>query len=179
MLIAALESVPEVFEGRRGNYTGAPVSILLKGDAKPYWSKPYPIPLKNREATEKEVYRQCDIGAMREIPPEEISSREWAFPAFGTPKKKNGDMRLAVNFRQINPQLVRRVYPLPTIHEMLNSIMGFEYASNIDLKIGYIAIPVCSKLRKILNVILPFGIFKCLVLPQGIAPATDVFNPVW
>ena len=57
-------------------------------DAKPYWARPYPIPLKNRKVTEEEVYRQYEIGALRQLSAEEIEEREWASPAFGISKKE-------------------------------------------------------------------------------------------
>jgi hypothetical protein len=46
---------------------------------------------------EDEFRRQCDIGALRRLTPEEFEEREWACPAFGIPKK-NGTIRLIVDF---------------------------------------------------------------------------------
>jgi hypothetical protein len=47
---------------------------------------------------EHELGWQCSIGALGRITPEEIEEREWAFPAFGTPKK-NGTVQFVVTIQ--------------------------------------------------------------------------------
>jgi len=51
-------------------YKGQLVNIEVEDGATPILSKPYPIALKNREVFASEVYRQCNIGALRELIPE-------------------------------------------------------------------------------------------------------------
>ena len=86
-LLAVLQWYEHVFLRKKGIYTGRPCDIVLKKDAKPFWSTPYPIPLKNQVVTEAEVLRQCKIGAMRQLSAEEVDECKWAFPAFSVPKK--------------------------------------------------------------------------------------------
>lgn len=174
-LLQVLTANEAVFQGCKGNYTGAPVGITLKEDAKPFRAFPYPVPLKNRETLEAELRRQCTIGAMRRLSPDEYEAREWAFPAFGTPKK-DGSIRLVIDFRRLNSQLVRKEYPLPTTEEILMSIQGFLYASSLDLNMGYLSIPLNENTRQILTIIMPFGAYECLMLPMGVMPATDIFQ---
>ena len=88
--------------------------------------------------------RQCEIGAMRKLTPEEAEEREWASPAFGVPKK-NGEIRLVIDFRYLNHCLIRREYPLPTIEEMFSEIRGFEFASVVDLSMGYLSLRVLQR----------------------------------
>ena len=116
---------------------GGEISIQLEKDAEPVWSQPYNIHLQNRESIKKEVHGQCnnDIGALGKLSAEEIEEWEWPFPAFGIPKKHN-DIQSVINFKKINIQLVWKQYPLATIDEMLRSIKGFQYASNIYLNMG-------------------------------------------
>ena len=64
-LLQVLTSNEAAFQGRRGEYTGGAVGIILKPEAKPHRAKPYPIPLKNRDILEGEFRRQCSIGAMQ------------------------------------------------------------------------------------------------------------------
>ena len=70
-----------LFQGTKGNYTGPPVTLRVKPESKPRRSKPYSIPLKNREVFLQEMNRQCEIGAMRKLTPKEAEEREWASPA--------------------------------------------------------------------------------------------------
>ena len=128
----AIEKNVRVFQGCRGKYTGGKASLHLKEGAQPYWAKPYPIPLKNRVVTEEEVYRQCDIGALRQLSAEEIEDRRWSSPAFGV-IKKDGTIRLVMDFRELNKWLKRKQYPLSTIEEQFSLILGFLYGTVINL----------------------------------------------
>ncbi len=90
--------------------------------------------------------------------------------------KKNGMIRLVIDFRRINQCLKRKEYPLPTINEMLQDISGFILASVIDLNMGYLLIPLCNKSRKLLTITTQYGFFESCVLPMEIKPASDIFQ---
>ncbi len=107
--------------------------------------------------------------------PEEFKKCEWAFLAFGVPKKNN-TIRFVIDFRRINANLVCHKFPLWTTEEILTSIKGFLYATSIDLNMGYPSIPPNNKARKILTIVMPFGAYECLTLPMGVMPATDLFE---
>jgi len=175
LIFSTLKEFETVFEGKQGENTGGDVGIQLKKEAIPFWGRPYPIPLKNRQVVEDKVNRQCDIGAMRRLTPNEIETRDWCFTAFGTPKS-DGTIKLVIDFRKINPHLVRRQYPMTTIHDLSQQIMGFNQATTLDFNMGYLSMPLTQEARKILTVVFPFGLFECLVLPQWIVPATDIFQ---
>ncbi len=59
---------------------------------------------------------------------DKFEAREWAFPAFGVPKKN------FIDFRRLNTELVRREYPLSTTEEILTSVRRFLYASSLDIE---------------------------------------------
>jgi hypothetical protein len=50
---------------------------------------------------EHELTRQCSVGCLGLLTPEKFEEREWAFPAFGFPKKY-GTVRFVIDFRRIN-----------------------------------------------------------------------------
>ena len=100
----------------------------MKEDAKPFRSKPYPIPLKQRKEMEKEVYRQCDIGALRQLLAEEIEERDYIYPAFGVAKRDDVSIRLVFDPRKLNAILVRKEHYLSMINELISGVGGFLYA---------------------------------------------------
>jgi hypothetical protein len=102
-LLACLKLNEGLFEGRRGEWKGPPVSIEVEPDAKPHRAKLYPIALKNRLVFEKEIDRQCDTGAMQKLSPEEID-QVWASAAFCV-AKSNGTIRVVIDFRVLNAAL--------------------------------------------------------------------------
>jgi hypothetical protein len=62
LLLSTLVKIHNVFKGGCGYYNGAPVSVKLMDNAKPYCTKPNPIPLRNWEVMEHKLAQQCLIG---------------------------------------------------------------------------------------------------------------------
>nr|XP_029149688.1 uncharacterized protein LOC112757355 [Arachis hypogaea] len=52
-------------------------------------------------------------------------------------KKKDGSMRLCVDYRQLNKVTIRNKYPLPRINDLFDQLQGASCFSNIDLRSGY------------------------------------------
>ena len=60
---------------------------------------------------------------------------------FGAPvlfvKKKDGSMRMCVDYRDLNRITVKNRYPLPRVDELFDRLRGAKYFSKIDLRSGY------------------------------------------
>ncbi len=46
--------------------------------------------------------------------------------------KKNGKLKICVNFRKLNKATKNNPYPLPFFYEVLNIIIGYEAYSFLD-----------------------------------------------
>ena len=71
-----------------------------------------------------------------------IQESEWAFPSFIIPKKskepgKPGTVRFLSDLRELNKRVVRKPYPLPKISTVMQELEGFQYATALDLNMGY------------------------------------------
>ncbi|KAH8315152.1 hypothetical protein KR059_012016, partial [Drosophila kikkawai] len=62
--------------------------------------------------------------------------------------KKNGDVRMCVDYRQLNENSIPDAYPLPRIHHILERLRNARYISTLDLKNGYWQIPVAPASRE-------------------------------
>jgi len=52
-------------------------------------------------------------------------------------KKKDGRMRLCIDYRQLNKVTVKNKYPLPRINDLMDQLQRANIFSKIDLKSGY------------------------------------------
>jgi len=83
--------------------------------------------------------------------------------------KKSGDMRLCVDFRQLNAHSEPDAYPLPRITHILERLPHAKYISTLDLKSGYWQIPVAKASRECTDFTVPGrGLYHWKVMPIGL-----------
>ena len=68
-----------------------------------------------------------------------VHQSQYGTPVFIIPKKE-GTARFTTDYRRLNHQLVRKPYPLPRIGETMQKLEGFQYATSLDLNMGYYTI---------------------------------------
>ena len=75
---------------------------------------------------------------------QELIDKEYIRPSvspWGAPvlfvKKKDGTLRLCVDYRQLNKMTIKNRYPLPRIDDLFDQVRGAAVFSKIDLRSGY------------------------------------------
>ena len=63
------------------------------------------------------------------------SKSSWGAPVLFL--KKNGSLRLCVDYRGLNKSTIKNKYPLSIFDELVDQLNGAKKFSKIDLKIGY------------------------------------------
>jgi hypothetical protein len=119
------EELPELPPDRKIEFT---IDLLLGMrpiSKAPYWM----APLELRELKEQ-LQELLDRGFIRP------SESPWGAPVLFV-KKKDGSMRLCIDYRELNKVTVKNKYPLPRIDDLFDELHGFQVFSKIDLRSGY------------------------------------------
>ena len=74
----------------------------------------------------------------------EESSSPWMAPAVFV-KKSSGEIRLCVDYRELNKKTVKDAYPLPLSDEAQDRLAGSTIFSTLDLQSGYWQLPVAPE----------------------------------
>ena len=102
------------------------------------------------------------------------SSDDWLFPIVVVPKK-NGKLRICVDFRKLNEQTIKDPFPLPFTNTMLDQVAGYEMYSFLDGYGGYNQISLAEEDREKTAFITEWGAFVFLVMPFGLCNAPTTF----
>jgi len=113
---------------------------------------------------------------------EELLEKQFVRPSvspWGAPvllvKKKDGSMRLCVDYWQLNKVTIKNRYPLPRIDEFMDQLVSAEVFSKIDLRSGYHQIRVKAKDISKTAFRTRYGHYEYYVMPFGVSNAPGVF----
>lgn len=90
-------------------------------------------------------------------------------------KRKNGDTRLCIDYRNLNKVTARDNFPLPLIEDCLEILEGKQYFTTIDLKNGFHQIKMAPDSIKYTSFVTPNGQYEYMKMPFGLKNAPAVF----
>ena len=121
---------------------------------------------------------------------EDLMKKEFIRPSispWGAPVlfvwKKDGTLRLCIDYRELNRITIKNKYPLPRIEDLFDQLSGAMVFSKIDLRSGYHQLKI--KREDISKIVFRtrYGHYKFTVMPFGLtnAPAAfmDLMNRVF
>ncbi|MCO5561094.1 hypothetical protein L7F22_014715 [Adiantum nelumboides] len=139
---------------------------VLSG-TKPVSKSPYRLSASEAKEVESQLADYLARGFIR------LRTSPWASPVLLV-KKKDGSMRMCVDYRGLNAITIKNTYPLPRVDELFDQLHGARYFTKIDLRSGYNQVRILSEDISKTAFRTRFGHFEFLVMPFGLtnAPAT-------
>eukprot|EP00731_Ephydatia_muelleri_P003131 Em0001g3131a len=140
--------------------TGSPVRV-----------PPRRIPEQYRSEVEEQIKSMLQQGII------ENSCSPWMAPAVYV-EKKSGDIRLCVDYRELNKRTKKDAYPLPLPDEVQGHMAGATIFSTLDLQSGYWQLPVYAKDRE-KTAFCPgpgMGLYQFTRMPFGLTGAPSSFQ---
>nr|GEW86781.1 reverse transcriptase [Tanacetum cinerariifolium] len=142
--------------------------IELISGTQPISKAPYRMaPIKLKELKEQ-LQELLDLGFIRP------SVSPWGVLVLFV-KKKDGSMRLCIDYRDLNRVPIRNRYPLPQIDDLFDQLQGAKFFSKIDLKSGYHQLRVKEQDIPKTAFRTHYVHYEFLVMPFGLTNALAVF----
>ena len=123
-----------------------------------------------QEALLKEVRKLTEAGFIYPV-----EDSKWVSAVVVTPKK-NGKLRICVDYKPLNVATKRDHFPLPFQDEILNEVVGHKRYTVCDGYSGYFQISIAKEDQKKTTFITPWGYFSYRVMPFGLTNAPSTFQ---
>lgn len=163
-----LTKYKNLFSGNLGRANCYQHEIVMKTEI-PTVRKTYPVPYAYRQKVEKKL---------REMEEQNIISRTttpYCSPLTFT-MKKDGSIRVLLDAREINKNMIAETEKPPMQIDVLNSFHGANFISIIDLNNAYFQIPLTENSRKYTGFTFNGKSYVYNVLPQGLKTSVGSFS---
>ncbi|GJV22612.1 putative nucleotidyltransferase, ribonuclease H [Tanacetum coccineum] len=129
---------------------------------------PYRLAPSEMQELSRQLQELQDKGFIRP------SHSPWGAPVLFV-KKKDGSLRMCIDYRELNKLMIKNCYPLSRIDDLFDQLQGSCYFSKIDLRPGYHQLRVHEDDIPNTAFRMRYGHFEFTVMPFGLTNAPAVF----
>lgn len=131
------------------------------------------IPPAFREEAERRIEDLLRTGIIERVTDQ--MDRSFCSSLLVVPKGKQ-DIRLVVDLRGPNQNIIRTPFKMPTLEEILSDLNGASWFSTIDLQSAFHHVVLHEDCRHLTNFFTGNGIYRFVRLPFGLTNAPDIFQ---
>ena len=124
-----------------------------------------------KSEVDTQIQRMLDQGIIRE------STSPWVAPAVYV-IKRDGGIRICVDYRELNKRTVKDAYPLPLIDDMQSYLSGAVVFSTLDLNSGYWQLPINpdDRYKTAFTPGPGMGLYEFVCMPFGVCNGPSSFQ---
>ena len=127
------------------------------------------MPLAHVQEMKKQIEELTQKGYIRP------SNSPYGAPVLFAPKK-DGGLRMCLDYRQLNAQTIKDKYPLPRDLDCFDQFRGANWITALDCLNGYYVVPIHEDSIHKTAIRTQLGSFEWLVMPFGLTNAPSVYQ---
>lgn len=168
-LTSLLDEYPDVFDGI--GCMSDEHSIQVDDSVAPvvHAARRVPISIMDKVQNELDSMEESDIIAKVDQPSQWVNSMVVV-------EKKNGDVRICLDPRDLNKAILREHHHIPTLEDIAFKFSGMQHFTILDMKHGYWHIPLTHQSSLLTTFNTPFGRYRFKRLPFGLHSSAEVFE---
>ncbi|XP_057248893.1 uncharacterized protein LOC125498681 [Beta vulgaris subsp. vulgaris] len=143
-------------------------SVDLMPGTGPISKPPYRMAPAEMKELKAQLEELLDKGYIRP------SVSPWGAPVLFV-KKKDGSLRLCIDYRELNNVIVKNKYPLPRIDDLFDQLVGAGVFSKIDMRSGYHQLRIAENDIPKTAFRTRYGHYEFTIMPFGLTNAPVVF----
>ena len=143
-------------------------NINLIPDTTPISKAPYRMAPAELKELKVQLEEMLEKGLIRP------STSPWGAPVLFV-RKKDGTLRLCIDYRELNKVTVKNKYPLPRIDDLFDQLEGSSVYSKIDLRTGYHQLRISSSDVEKTAFRTRYGHYEYRVMPFGLTNVPAAF----
>ena len=134
----------------------------------PISKAPYRMAPAELEELKRQLEELMEQGFIRN------SASSWGAPILFV-KKKDGSLRLCIDYRMLNQATIKNKYPLPRIEDLFDQLQRAKIFSKIDLRSGYHQLRIREEDVSKIAFRTRYGLYEFVVMPFGLTNAPAAF----
>lgn len=147
--------------------TGVEMRIVLMDDI-PVYERPRRFADSEDKDVETQIRKWYEAGIIR-FSTSDFSSRVVPVP------RKNGPVRVCVDYRKVNAKTVKVRFPAPIIEDQLDKLQGAKIYSTMDMENGFLHVVIEEGSRKYTAFSVPSGHYEFTRAPFGFCNSPAYF----